>query len=331
MIALRAIESFFVGGRSVTLQGLPVTQRRMAQGAAPRTVDPNGTFITGQMYVQEFRLETPLHPLPVLLWHGGGMTGACWETTPDGRPGWLPWFLRHGFDVLVSDAVERGRAGWSRWPEIYADAPIFRTKSEAWETFRFGPAGSWHDDPGQRIAHAPLLFPAAAIDALARQFVPRWADHEAITLDAYSALLDRIGPCIVVAHSQGGGFALQAAQRRPEQVRAVVALEPSGAPPPVAPEDETRLPPHLFLWGDRVQEHAEWSRYRGVVDTYARAIAASGTIVRTIDLPEDGVFGNSHMLMMDANSDALAARVAAWLAEAGVTNPPPCPDIPTVA
>lgn len=311
MIGLRAIESFFISGRDVALQGLPVMQRRMAQGATPRTVDPNGTCVTGQMYVQAFRQQAPRHPLPVLLWHGGGMTGACWETTPDGRPGWLTWFLRHGFDVLVSDAVERGRAGWSRWPEIYADAPIFRTKNEAWETFRFGPEGGWHDDPARRGTHAPLLFPVAAMDALACQFVPRWADHEAITMDAYAALLDHVGPCIVVAHSQGGGFALQAAQIRPEIVRAVVALEPSGAPAPTA----TLLPPHLILWGDRVRAHAEWSRYRDVVDAYARSIAAGGTIVRTIDLPEEGVIGNSHMLMMDENSDALAARVTAWLTE----------------
>ncbi len=327
MIGLRAIESFFIGGRNIALQGLPVTERRMAQGAAPRKVDPNGTFVTGQMYVQAFRQQAPRHPLPVLLWHGGGMTGACWETTPDGRPGWLMWFLQRGFDVFVSDAVERGRAGWSRWPEIYADAPIFRTKSEAWETFRFGPEGGWHDDPGRRAAHAPLLFPAAAMDALARQFVPRWAGHEAITMEAYAALLDHVGPCIIVAHSQGGGFALQAAQVRSDIVRAVVALEPSGAPSPAA----APLPPHLILWGDRIREHAEWSRYRGVVDAYLGAIAAGGTIVRTVDLPEEGVFGNSHMLMMDENSDALAARVAAWLAEIGLMIAPSCPDIPTIA
>ena len=27
--------------------------------------------------------------------------------------------LESGWDVYVCDAVERGRAGWSRWPEIY--------------------------------------------------------------------------------------------------------------------------------------------------------------------------------------------------------------------
>ena len=106
MIGLRSIESFHVGGTDLTLSGLPVAERRMAVGAAPRRIDPNGACVTGQMYVQAYRQAAPRHPLPVLLWHGGGLTGACWETTPDGRPGWLMWFLEQGFDVLVSDAVE---------------------------------------------------------------------------------------------------------------------------------------------------------------------------------------------------------------------------------
>jgi pimeloyl-ACP methyl ester carboxylesterase len=309
MIGLRSIDSFHLGGRAVTLSGLPVSARRMAAGAAPRPIDPNGSSFTGQMYVQAFRQAAPRHALPVLLWHGGGLTGACWETTPDGRPGWLMWFLAQGYDVLVSDAVERGRAGWSRWPEIYAEPPIFRTMGEAWESFRFGPAGSWNDDPARRAAHTPMLFPTHAMDSFARQFVPRWADHEAITMAAYEALLDRVGPCIVVAHSQGGGFAFEAAQRRPELVRAVVALEPSGAPAFLP----GRLPPHLILWGDHVAAHPEWSRYRSVVDDYATRLAASGCPVRIVDLPETGLAGNSHMLMMDHNSDALAAMATDWL------------------
>jgi len=34
-------------------------------------------------------------------------TGVTWETTPDGREGWLNYFLRKGWAVYNSDAVER--------------------------------------------------------------------------------------------------------------------------------------------------------------------------------------------------------------------------------
>jgi hypothetical protein len=34
-----------------------------------------------------------------------------------------------------------------------------------------------------------------------------------------------------------------------------------------------------------------------------------------MELPQEGIRGNSHMLMMDDNSDAVAERVCAWLRE----------------
>ena len=158
-LLIREIGSFFVGGERTRLQGLPA-RARVSTGHGPvHPIDPNGEIIAGQMYVQYVRLAKPRAPVPLLLWHGGGMTGVNWETTPDGRPGWQMFFLRAGFDTFVSDAVERGRASWAPYPQVYAEAPYFRTAKEAWEeTFRFGPAGSWHPDPAQRRPHAACAF-----------------------------------------------------------------------------------------------------------------------------------------------------------------------------
>ena len=280
MLSLRAVESFHIGG--------------------------------GQMYAQVFRLTAPRTRWPVLLWHGGGMTGVNWETTPDGRPGWLTRFLEDGWDVIVSDAVERGRASWSRFPEIYAEPPLFRTKNEAWDMFRMGPADGYATDLSTRRAWSPQLFPIDAFDQFACQWVPRWPDHETITQAAYAELVRHVGACVVVAHSQGAGFALRAAQIAPDLIRAVVGLEPSGTPPAPQPGNHA-LPPHLVLWGDRVKAHPVWRRYRATVDAYCGALEALGTVVQIVDLPAEGIAGNSHFLMMDSNSDALFDRVARWL------------------
>jgi pimeloyl-ACP methyl ester carboxylesterase len=308
---IREIESFFVGGRDVTLSGLPVERRRMAQGGPPRLVDPNGDVVTGQMYAQLYRQMRPASPLPVLLWHGGGMSGACWETTPDGRPGWLSLLLRRGFDVCVSDAVERGRASWSRYPEIYAEAPVFRTKDEAWVQFRIGPEGGYAHAAAARVAFAPTLFPVEAFDGFAAQFVPRWSGHEAMTQAAYDALVARIGACVLVAHSQGCAFALQAAARAPALVRAVVLLEPSGAPQ----DAPIGGPPVLVIWGDNIETSALWQRYRATAEAYLGRLRDAGRAVDVIDLPARGVRGNSHFLMMDRNSAEIAAMVGGWVAE----------------
>lgn len=315
-VALRSIDSFHVNGEVRTLSGLPVEQRVLAQGAAARPVDPNGDHMTGQMYCQAYRLAEPRHALPVLLWHGGGMTGTNWETTPDGRPGWLWRFLQAGYDVIVSDAVERGRSSWSCYPEIYASAPIFRTLDEAWDMFRLGPANGYATDSGKRVAFPEQQFPLDYFDQFAKQWVPRWAGHEAITSAAYDALIERVGPCVVVGHSQGGGFAMLAAQRQPALVRAVVALEPSGAPAFDTSVTEPR-PPHLTVWGDTIRSHPVWQRYHATVEAYGAALEASGATADVLDLPQQNIHGNSHFLMMDRNADTIFQKVEAWLA--GIT------------
>jgi pimeloyl-ACP methyl ester carboxylesterase len=53
---------------------------------------------------------------------------------------------------------------------------------------------------------------------------------EMLTQAAGGALLDRIGPAILVTHSQAGAFGWLIADARPKLVRAIVALEPMGPP-----------------------------------------------------------------------------------------------------
>lgn len=47
---------------------------------------------------------------------------------------------------------------------------------------------------------------------------------------AGAALLDRIGPAIILTHSQSGPFGWLIGDARPKLVKAIVAAEPSGPP-----------------------------------------------------------------------------------------------------
>src|SRR4029077_3232591 len=51
-----------------------------------------------------------------------------------------------------------------------------------------------------------------------------------MNVDALAALLDRIGPSIVLVHSQGGQYGWPLAQARPALVKAIIGAEPSGNP-----------------------------------------------------------------------------------------------------
>ena len=146
--------------------------------------------------------------------------------------------------------------------------------------------------------------------------MPRWATNDAPTQRAYDALVQRVCPCIIVVHSQGAAFAFNAALNAPDKIRAVVAVEPSGAPDP-ARVDMARIKnvPHLFVWGDYIDRHVVWQRIVMAPNRYRDALRAAGGRVEMLDLPAEGVRGNSHMLMMDRNSDDIARRVEAWITQ----------------
>jgi pimeloyl-ACP methyl ester carboxylesterase len=308
--------SFHVGGREVVVSGQPVREVLFSPGGVPARVDPNGTYLMGAMYAQFMIPANPRGQAPILLWHGGGLSGVSWETTPDGREGWQHFFLRRGWPVYVSDAVERGRAGWSMIPEQTGGTHVLLTVDNPFERFRIG-AG-----PGS-FARGEVLpgnqFPADRDSYMnfMRQIVPRFTTTDALTLEAYLALLDRVGPSVVVAHSQAGLFGWRAAQERPDKVRALVLVEPA-AVGDAAKVAALRGVPVLMVYGDYIAQDPRWPTIRANGVRFAEAVRAAGGSVDVVDLPERGIRGNSHMVMMDRNSDEVAGVVQEWLAARGL-------------
>ncbi len=308
--------SFHVGGREVVVAGQPIREVLFTPGGVPARVDPNGTYLMGGMYAQYMVPAPQRGRVPLLLWHGGGLTGVTWETTPDGREGWQHFFLRRGWATYVSDAVERGRAGWSQIPEQTGGQALTLTLDNPYERFRIGAGqGSYRRQellPGNQ-------FPADRESYLnfMRQIVPRFTTTDALALDAYLALLDRVGPSVVMVHSQAGLFGWRAAQERPEAVRALVLVEPAavGDPAKVA---ALRNIPILLMYGDYIAGDPRWPTIRANGIRFAEAVRAAGGSVDVVDLPERGIRGNSHMIMMDRNSDQVAGLVQDWLVAKGL-------------
>jgi len=313
-ITLARWGSFHVGGQEVHVTGEAPREVLFTPGSAPARLDPNGTYLVGGMYAQFMEPAPRRGTVPLMLWHGGGLTGACWETTPDGREGWQHFFLRAGWEVVVSDAVERGRAGWTRIPEETGGEAVTLTLENPWSRFRIGP-GTPQD--GQVFEGQQFPADPASWRAFVAGCVPRFTTTDELTLAAYGALLDRVGPSVVVAHSQGGFFAWRAAQEWPDKVRALVLVEPAstGLAGKVAALAGI---PVLMIYGDFIAGDARWPAIRARGLAFAEAVRAAGGQVEVVDLPEHGIRGNSHMVMMDRNSDAVAALVQDWLAARGL-------------
>jgi hypothetical protein len=316
---LKDFGSFHVGGRQVSLSGYPVTESVFTPGAAPTRVDPNGDFHVEQMYVQYFVPEPQLSKYPLLMWHGGGLTGVTWDTKPDGKPGFMQYFFRAGHAIYVSDAVERGRASWARYPEIFKTPPFFRTKKEAWEQFRIGPQNSYNVDPAKRVAIPGNKFPHEAFDRFAMQFVPRWTSNDAPTLAAYKAYVEKVGDAVVMVHSQAGNFGFITALAVPDKFKGLIAIEPAGAPAPGPELAKLKNIPILIIWGDNIDSEAVWVRQQPASKKFAEDLKARGGDVEWIDLPKIGITGNDHMIMMDTNSDQVAAVIQDWMKRKGLT------------
>jgi pimeloyl-ACP methyl ester carboxylesterase len=311
-LALQDIGSFFVGGHPLETTGAPVENRVLAANGVPVRIDPNGTTLVGQIYVQYFLPAQADDRLPILFWHGGSLTGATWETTPDGRAGWLNQFLRLGWPIYNVDAVERGRSGWAPKDPHFSEPPMLRTLQDSFTQFRIGrpvPDGSLASL--RAAAYPGCRFPLEAFESFMRQVVPRWATTDDLTLDAYCALLSRVGPAIIVAHSQGGAFAFRAAERCPDKVAAIVAIEPAQG----GTTDGAALAgiPLLAVYGDHLDLDPRWPLIRARTDGYFDAARARGARAETLDLPKIGIRGNSHMLMMERNNAEIATLIHDWL------------------
>ena len=206
---------FYVGGRYV--------------GEAGREA------MIGQMYVEIWVPREVRHPYPLVFFHGASSTGTTWMQTPDGRRGWAHFFVDQGYIVYLTDQPARGRSMYNaqhQGPQIFAAASSTERNSTATRERGTWPQAKLHTQyPGDgpdRGKRGNPVFDAAYARSVA--YLGSNAETQKLVQDAGTALLDRIGPAVVVTHSQAGPFGWLLADARPKLVRGIVAVEPSGPP-----------------------------------------------------------------------------------------------------
>ena len=195
--------SFFIGGVTKVTGFAAVPFAPPGQTPAPAPTPQQITI--GQMYVQ---FQVPAKRTgpgwPVIMVHGSTHTGAALESTPDGREGWFPYFVRKGVATYVVDQSGRGRSGFDQSVLHEAEAKMLAgdvkaaaelipnfgriTDNGAWTAW-FGhltPPGSnvvtgkliLHGDPGDPDKptdgrpHVAPLFPTEAVAEYYKQLVP---------------------------------------------------------------------------------------------------------------------------------------------------------------
>lgn len=183
-----------------------------------------------QMFVEAYFPVEQTYPYPLVMFHGAGQTNMNWLITPDGRKGWADYFVEKGFSVFLCEQPSRGRSAYhteDNGPRIYHSL-------ESLQRFMSN-NGAWAQS--KRHTQWPGEGTMAFEDEADRQFIasqveylPDNRDSQALTLVSGSKLLEKIGPAILLTHSQSGPFGWLLADRCPSLVKGIVALEPSGPP-----------------------------------------------------------------------------------------------------
>src|SRR5437016_9098290 len=190
-----------------------------------------GPVMSGQLYA-EFQIPAKrAHPWPIVMIHGGSQSGTNFTGTPDGREGWAQYFVRRGYAVYVVDGVGRGRS--ANWSDVHG--PVSKANMErltqrfvAPERFKLWPQAHLHMQwPGEG---KPGDFAFEQFYFSQMPSIVNYTKQQEINPPALIALLEKIGPSILVTHSQSGAFAWPVVDRRPDLVRANIAVEPNGPP-----------------------------------------------------------------------------------------------------
>jgi pimeloyl-ACP methyl ester carboxylesterase len=187
--------------------------------------------MSGHLYA-EFQIPSrQTHPWPIVMIHGGSQSGTNFTGTPDGREGWAQFFLRQGYAVYAVDQPGRGRAAYEA--DVYGratqlDPDNTQKRFVAPERFNLWPQSHLHTQwPGPGTIGDPVFdqFFASQLPS-----IQDFALQQQLNRDAILALLGKIGPAIVLTHSQSGPFGWLVADARPDLVKAIVSVEPNGPP-----------------------------------------------------------------------------------------------------
>jgi pimeloyl-ACP methyl ester carboxylesterase len=317
-LTIKSQGSFFIGG----------TVRHAGALSGQETgpdVTREGDITTGQMYVQYQVPVAPTH-VPVVMIHGGGLSGQAYDTTPDGRMGWSEYFLRAGRPVYVIDQAGRGRSGFdgSGYNEVKLgtkppkdQAPVQIIGHEyAWTWFRIGPKFG--------VPFPDTQFPVDAIDAFYKMWIPDLNASLPSPNPSFAdlgALAQKLGGAVLMGHSESFMFPERAALLNPTSVKGIISLESGYAcNTTFSPDERATLAkiPILIVFADHHADAPEpfgsrWTTSMGQCRDFAASIKSEGGDVTFLHLPELGIHGNTHMFMLDKNNLQIADLLLDWI------------------
>ena len=276
---------------------------------------PSGHVVVDNVYATYQYPADRRYPYPILFNSGGGHTARVYDTTPDGREGWLTLFLREGFPVYGVDRPNTGRAGTDickinavklgQAPASELPAINRYAAESSWVTFRWGPRFG--------VPYPNTQFPVEFADTYYPQTVSTYRDPDETekAVAAFAALIDKIAePVIFQSWSSSGLLGYLTAIERPERVKGILAVETSPTAFDMIPAEGRKklvgVPIYIVI-GDHAPDRVAASRkFQGEMSTLGGHV--------TVDvLPQAGIYGNGHTMMLEKNNKQIMYRMIAWM------------------
>ena len=287
-IVLRGMGSFHVGGRVAEVSGKAVRMIVRQPGGPQTKLDPNGQYMVEQMYVQYF--------LPKQQQGQAAAADVAWRRADRRhlreharRPRRLAQLVHpQGLGRL---RVRRGRARplrASRRPTSGRREPTFLTyqpiRSSAFASATAKARGI--ADPAKRKVLPGSQFPVEAYDNYMKQTVPRWLSTDDAIIAAYIALVDKVCPCVLLLHSQGGAFGFKVAGAAARQGQGDRRGRVGDRGHHRQGRRKLKDTPVLMLFGDYVDQHPRWATSRRSTSSMATrsrrpAAPSTGSTFRT--------------------------------------------------
>jgi pimeloyl-ACP methyl ester carboxylesterase len=271
-----------------------------------------GSFYTNDAFVNYILSEHRTEHATIVMVPGANLSSYIYVTTPDGRKGWADLFADNGYDVyMVNDPkYDFATGGFIAPYSVPADGKEATPGSEqGWQSDIWR---RWGFGSSQGNPYPDALFPTDYFAEFAKNYPYIGTSGYSYTnaLQAVIASID--GKVWLLAHSAGATTATSAARLKKEQVKGLILIEPAGPPDAGDFPDLDGL--HMFgVYGDYIISRNQSNR-KLATEAAAVLFQNAGGVADVVSLPEDSlVFGNSHILMQDRNSQYVFDIIKLWL------------------
>lgn len=289
------------------------------------------------VYTDRLLPEPADDKLPVVMIHGGGHSGACYLLTADNRPGWACRFAQAGYPVWLPDWPGCGRSGDLPFAELTGERVCAALGAVIAEAAASSPSGrivlmthsmsgalGWKliEQNRPQVEKVVAVAPGPPGNIQPQANVIEETDDE-VVVESFGMTRrlarDRVyaGGIEFVTHKLIGK-----STRFPDGVLDMYAGQVAGVPPRLLMERQNIGGSQLKIADMSVFQGLPVLVFTGELDTdhpkdvdgaVVDWLTGAGAQTEFFWLPDHGINGNGHMLMMEENSDELADMIIGWV------------------